>query len=349
VSAKRNEQEEGASGSGSSANLAAASHTLRTADEAAKAAAAGSRSEEQMSMFWRVFGGTILSICALVGVTVFNNISTSIAELRADLSKAQEARAKLADDLRTEIAHTKEGRAEYAKKDELQTRMTSVWDRMAAVQAQGTAHTSALTAQKTELDALKEKWSKSCADADLARKELTAALDAARKDSATATDSLRKDLSATVDAVKKEVAFLELVKERLAVLSADLKAAQADFAKVRQELDKNQAYDIERKAFRDSQYTRIDEVLKELQKSVQECREKMARLEATAAVGTPPSAPEPKPTKKAPVEAVPTSNPRPAPVEPPGAPKPGPEALDGTEPPKPAPGAPTDGDPPARD
>ena len=349
MSAKRNDQDEGPSSSMTAGNLAAAGHTLRAADEAAKAADAGKKSEEQMSVFWRVFGGTILSICALVAVTVFNNISTSIAELRTELSKAQEARATLANELRIEIAQTKEGRGELVKKDELQTRMTSVWDRMATIQAQGNAHVTATTGHKAELDALKDKVNKAAADGELAKKECAAALDAARKESSASIDGLRKDLSATVDAVKKEVATLEVLKERLAAVSVDVKSAQADFAKVRQELDRNQAHDIERKEARDSQYKRIDEALKEMQKSLQECREKMARLEVTGATVTPTSATDPKPNKKTPVEGVPTSNPRPAPVDPPGAPKPGPESPDGTEPPKPAPAAPTDGDPPARE
>lgn len=352
MSAKRTDQEEGLNETGSSANLPMASHFLRTADEAAKASESGKKSEEQMSMFWRVFGGTILSICALVAVTVFNNITTNITELRSEISKAQEARINLANDLRTEIAHTKDGRGEYAKKDELQTRMTSVWERMSTIQAQGNTHTSAMTAQKAEMESLKEKVNKSAGDVDLARKEFATAQEASRKDSAACIDALKKDLSLTMDAMKKDVATLEVVKERLAALATDLKATQTDFGKIRQDIDKNQAYDIERKQARDSQYKRIDESIKEMQRSVQECREKMARLEGSGNSVTPTSATEPKPSKKVPVEAVPTTNPRPAPVDPPGSPKPGPDSPDSVEPsgePKPAPESPTEGEPPSRD
>jgi predicted nucleic acid-binding Zn-ribbon protein len=51
--------------------------------------------EDKISIFWRVFGGTILSIVALVAVTIYNNMTTSISELRNELSRANEARAEM--------------------------------------------------------------------------------------------------------------------------------------------------------------------------------------------------------------------------------------------------------------
>jgi hypothetical protein len=53
--------------------------------ETARAAAEGGakdppkKEEEHLSVFWRVFGGTILSICALVAITLYNNMSSNIS------------------------------------------------------------------------------------------------------------------------------------------------------------------------------------------------------------------------------------------------------------------------------
>ena len=46
-------------------------------------------------MFWRVFGGTILSIFALVAVTLYNNQTNTINELRSEVNRSNEARAEL--------------------------------------------------------------------------------------------------------------------------------------------------------------------------------------------------------------------------------------------------------------
>jgi hypothetical protein len=72
--------------------------------------------DDRLSMFWRVFGGTILSIFALVAVTLYNNLQSNVTELRAELSRSNEARAEL------------------LKKEEFNGRIQSVWDRMQALQ-----------------------------------------------------------------------------------------------------------------------------------------------------------------------------------------------------------------------
>ena len=35
--------------------------------------------DERMSLFWRLFGGTILSIVALAAITVYNSLNTGIS------------------------------------------------------------------------------------------------------------------------------------------------------------------------------------------------------------------------------------------------------------------------------
>jgi predicted nuclease with TOPRIM domain len=199
--------------------------------------------DEKMSLFWRVFGGTILSICALVAITLFNNLSSTLTELRAEINKANEARA-LAD-------------ATMVRKEEFQSRMTSSWDRVQSLQQHNTAQAATLTSLRTEIDGLKERLTKQTSDAD----------------------AVRKDSAAAADALKKDVAALELVKERLAAVALEMKSSRDDFSKLRADVDKNQAYDFERRDRRDGQYKQIDETLKELQKGLQDCREKLARLE----------------------------------------------------------------------
>ena len=66
----------------------AALETARSAAESgADRGAEPKKDEEHISVFWRVFGGTILSIVALVSITLFNNMASSITELRTELSR----------------------------------------------------------------------------------------------------------------------------------------------------------------------------------------------------------------------------------------------------------------------
>jgi hypothetical protein len=72
--------------------------------------------DERVSLFWRLFGGTILSILALVAITIYNHLATSISEVRAELNRVNEARAEL------------------VKKEEFNARTQSVWERVQALQ-----------------------------------------------------------------------------------------------------------------------------------------------------------------------------------------------------------------------
>jgi chromosome segregation ATPase len=85
------------------------------------------------------------------------------------------------------------------------------------------------------------------------------------------------------------VAVLEVMKERLALTAGDLKAARDELVKLRQDVDKNQAYDLERRDRRDTQFKQLDETLKEFQKGLQDCREKLARLEGQYGPTSPPA------------------------------------------------------------
>lgn len=72
--------------------------------------------EEKVSIFWRVFGGAIISVTAFAGFTLYNTISSSISELRMENSKLKEDVATFrtrADENRREIDSLKERMSKY--------------------------------------------------------------------------------------------------------------------------------------------------------------------------------------------------------------------------------------------
>jgi DNA repair exonuclease SbcCD ATPase subunit len=265
------------------------------------------KDEEHISLFWRVFGGTILSIVALVVITLYNNITTSIG------------------DLRTELSHEREARADLVKKDDVSTRMTAVFERLRGIDA-----------VKVELEGMKEKVQSQNATLDGVRKDTAATLEAMKKDASATADAVKKDAAAVdvvkervsaLEAVKKDFAGLDVLKEKIANAATDLKAVRDEVAKLAGGLDRNKASDLERKVTRDAQYKQLEESLKELQKGLQDCREKLARLEGAKPL--PGEAPQPgRPI--APSVGKPASPSTPSEVKPaggtttPGTGKPGP-------------------------
>ena len=219
-----------------------------SAESSGEKSAEPKKGEEHISLFWRVFGGTILSIVALVSITLYTNITSSISELRTEVSREREARAEL------------------VKKEEFNTRVTAQYERMRGIDT-----------VKVELEGLKEKVHTNAT-----------ALDGTKKDNAAAIDAVKKD----TEAMKKDVAAIEVLKEKLATATADLKAARDAVTALTAEVERNKASDLERKTTRDAQYKQVEESLKELQKGLQVCREKLARLE-----GAKPEVPAPKQPK----------------------------------------------------
>lgn len=230
--------------------------TLRSASQSSRGTEkhpekSGKPDDEKVSLFWRVFGGTILSVVALGLITLYNNLTSNIAELRAELSKEREVRAGL------------------VKKDDFQAGNQRLYERMRTAEG-----------MKADIEALKERSHGNAVAIEAVKKDTAAAVDVVRKD----TNGLEvlKERVGAVEGLKKEVAGVELLKERLATVTADLKTARDDVQKLQQELEKNKTADLERKAARDAQAKQQDEAFKELQKTVQDCREKLARLEGPA-------------------------------------------------------------------
>jgi len=80
------ENEETPGGSGTLAMF----ETARSAANPPGRPASEKKDEEKMSLFWRVFGGTILSIAALVTITLFNNTTSTINDLRNDIARERQ-------------------------------------------------------------------------------------------------------------------------------------------------------------------------------------------------------------------------------------------------------------------
>jgi DNA repair exonuclease SbcCD ATPase subunit len=164
-------------------------------------------------LFWRVFGGTAVSIAALVAVTLYNNMTTNINELRSEVSRVNEARAEL------------------VKKEEFNSRNQNLWDRLQALQELRVT----VTGLKEQMSSLGEKQAdvKGARDAlstieqrlkaaeddhkALAKAELTiTALEqktAARDTQLKAAEDDRKELARQVQELRERLAKVEGMTE----------------------------------------------------------------------------------------------------------------------------------------
>jgi hypothetical protein len=106
-----------------------ANGTLLAAETLRSTALAGvpAKGEERLPVFWRVFGATLLSIAALVVITLCQHFSSSLNELRSDLGHLNE-------DLRKDMARLNESQAHLVPKEEFSTRITSVWNSIKELQ-----------------------------------------------------------------------------------------------------------------------------------------------------------------------------------------------------------------------
>lgn len=265
MSSKRTERDELYNGPGTD-DFPAVAEAVRAGSDAAAAArhATETKDDEKISLFWRVFGGTIISVTALTAVTLYNSLSSGISELRGEIAKLNEARA------------------ESVKKSELDAKSSTTWDRISALQNQNNLQNATLTSQRAELDALKERLTRAGTETDALKKDTTTSLDAVKKDLAAV--EVLKDRLAALEGLKKEVAGLDSIREKLTAVMAEFKSFREDTARLRQDVDRNQASDQERKVGRDEQYKQFDRLIKDLQNGMKECQMKLARLEGVAEV-----------------------------------------------------------------
>jgi hypothetical protein len=179
----------------------AAAETLRSSAASSARAETAKSGDEKVSLFWRVFGGTILSIAALVAITAYQSQSNSIHDLRMDLSRANEARAEL------------------VKKDEYTAARGKIWDKIQEVQKD----LSQIDQLKTRIGGFDEQ-SKSVqailqSVAALQEKSLL------RDQQAKQADEERKELAKEIQALRERLAKIEARKETSTI---EKTAAKAD-------------------------------------------------------------------------------------------------------------------------
>lgn len=98
----------------------------------------GKNGEEKISLFWRIFGGAILSIVALVVITAYQSMNNSIHELR------------------TSITAVSESRADLVKKEEYRSTQTNIWDRLQENQKEVATMQSAVHQLRDRLATMEE-------------------------------------------------------------------------------------------------------------------------------------------------------------------------------------------------
>lgn len=171
-------------------HLILAAESLRGGDADAKPARE-ERPEERVSLFWRLFGGTMLSICALVMINAYQSLANNIHEVRGDLGRLRDTAGDL------------------IRKDDFNTRTTTLWNALRDLQSMQSS-VSVLTNKMTVLE-------QQAAAADRDHKELAgvaAALSTLRE-----KDALFEKLVKDADVERKELSRELLnLRERLAKL-----------------------------------------------------------------------------------------------------------------------------------
>lgn len=137
------------------------------------APAARKSDDEKMHIVWRVFGGAILSVTAFAGFTLYNTLTSSIAELRSEVSRLNEVKAEV--------------KVESAKKEDVAALRTRAED------------------NRRELDNQRERLAKYRQELDAASKEQAAVTAGVKKDLTTVEKELQKALAE----VREKLARLE--------------------------------------------------------------------------------------------------------------------------------------------
>jgi methyl-accepting chemotaxis protein len=161
------------------------------------------KGEEKISLFWRLFGGTLLSIGALICITIYQQFNTALGEMRTNINRLTESRADL------------------VSLNDFNTRTASLWTNLKDVQsATGTLsalkeHSSLLDQQikslQDQLNSRLQTVSASIRDLDgplasaAALKERSALLEQQVK----AGDDERKDMCKELQQLRERLAVLE--------------------------------------------------------------------------------------------------------------------------------------------
>ncbi len=172
-------------------NLILAAETLRHSEGPAKTPS-HEKPEERISIFWRLFGGTVLSICALVMINAYQSLASNIHDVRGDLSRLRDAAG------------------EFIRKDDFNNRTMTLWTTLRDLQnMQGPV--SVLTNKLAALEQQASAWERdhkevvNLAAAIATLREKDALLDKLVKEAETE----RRDLAREVQALRERLAKLE--------------------------------------------------------------------------------------------------------------------------------------------
>jgi hypothetical protein len=208
-----NRSDEHSAFTNSERQLILAAETLRSGDSSAREGKNDEKSsEERISLFWRVFGGTILSICAFGVINAYQFLASNIHEVRTDVGRLREASA------------------EYIKKDEFNSRSTTLWNRVQELQAVN----ASVTVLTSKLTGLEHQFTV----ADRERKEMQAALAQAGavKDRLAILDDLRKVSEQDHKDLLAVGALLTTLKDRETALEKQIKDTEAERKEIGREL-----------------------------------------------------------------------------------------------------------------
>ena len=104
----------------SSNSLPVQMEMLRQSAESGKPQDSG-KEETKIPLFWRVFGGTVLSISALIVMTAYQSLSGNIADVGRQLDH-------LETDMRKEMGRLAELNGDLVRKDECEARFRGLWN-----------------------------------------------------------------------------------------------------------------------------------------------------------------------------------------------------------------------------
>lgn len=126
----------------------------------AAAPAARKSDDEKMHIVWRVFGGAILSVTAFAGFTLYNTLTSNIAELRGEVSRLNEVKVEAAkkEDVAALRARAEDNRRELDNQRERLAKYRQELDAANKEQAAGTAGV------KKELTAVEKELQKALAE-----------------------------------------------------------------------------------------------------------------------------------------------------------------------------------------
>jgi cell division protein FtsB len=178
-----------------------AAESLRNSAAPGEAAAPAPRADDRISAFWRIFGGTVLSIVTLIILTAFQQLSASLSNMNS------------------KIEQLKDNSTKFVEKEEFSNRMTRFWDNVKGP----TAEVPALKAQVAAQDAQFK-------EAEKERKELCKEIQALKggHDKFVEKEEFSSRMTRFWDNIKGPAADVPALKAQVATQDAQLKEAEKE-------------------------------------------------------------------------------------------------------------------------